>query len=274
MMNHDQTGIDWEDAFSNMSYIPNGSRFPEQWAKRAASFREQATGELDIAYGDHPRSRLDLFYPTGTPKGLAVIIHGGYWLAFDKSSWSDLAEGALSSGWAVAMPSYTLAPEASLADMTKQIALAIQTVAQRISGPIRLAGHSAGGHLATRMICENTPLEVEVLARIERIVSISGLHDLRPLLLHSMNAKLGLDMETARSESPALCKPVAGAEVIAWVGANERPEFLRQSALLVESWREHAMNIQLVAEADRHHFNVIDGLKTADHPLSSAFIGS
>lgn len=268
-----QTGIDWEDAFSNAAYIPDGMSFPGKWAARAAQFRETADCKLDVSYGDHPREKYDLFFPVGESRGLAVIIHGGYWLDFDKSSWSDLAEGALRHGWTVAMPSYTLAPEARIPDITRQVARAISDASGQVDGPIRLTGHSAGGHLATRMVCENTPLAPEIASRIERVVSVSGLHDLRPLLLHSMNDALKLDAESAAAESAALCAPISGVDVMAWVGANERPEFLRQSAVLAETWGRQGLRTKFVADPDRHHFNVIDGLKSADHPLALAFAG-
>ncbi|MDE0521169.1 MAG: alpha/beta hydrolase [Boseongicola sp.] len=269
----DHVGIDWEDAFSNAAYVPDGTRFPSLWADRAAAFRERTPCELDVPYGEHSRERFDLFFPACAPRGLAVFIHGGYWLDFDKSSWSDLAEGALRHGWTVAFPSYTLAPEACIPDITRQVSRAISAAAGLAEGPVRLAGHSAGGHLATRMVCENSPLPQEVRTRIERVVSISGLHDLRPLLLHSMNDDLGLDTETAAAESPALSAPGPDVEVTAWVGAYERPEFLRQSALLVESWRGQGLQAKFVVDPERHHFDVIDGLKAADHPLALAFAG-
>ena len=65
--------------------------------------------------------------------------------------------------------------------------------AGRIAGPVRLAGHSAGGHLVTRMICRDSPLEPVLQGRLEQVVSISGLHDLRPLMKTAMNATLRLD---------------------------------------------------------------------------------
>lgn len=269
----DQVGIDWEDAFSNADYIPDGMSYPDMWSKRAATFRDQQMGQLDIAYGDHPRERFDLFLPSAPPKGLVVIVHGGYWLAFDKSSWSDLAAGPLAHGWAVAMPSYTLAPEASLPQITTQIGRAIALAADMVDGPIRLTGHSAGGHLVTRMVCDTGPLPRPVAERVERVVSISGLHDLRPLLLHSMNDKLGLTSDTASAESAVLCQPLAGVDVTAWVGAGERPEFLRQSALLSEAWGRTGLTTRLIADPGTHHFNVIDGLKDPQSPLCRALAG-
>ncbi len=269
----DSAGIDWEDAFANAEYIPDAMGYRVTWAERAAAFRAARDGQFDVAYGDHPRERFDLFRPKTTPKGLVVIVHGGYWLAFDKSSWSDLAEGPLALGWAVALPSYTLAPEASIPEITAQIGRAVCAAAGMVDGPIRLTGHSAGGHLATRMACEAGPLPGEVARRVGRVVSISGLHDLRPLLHHSMNEKLGLTPDTAVSESAALSKPMAGVRVTACVGARERPEFLRQSALLAEAWGRAGIESSLVADPDTHHFNVIDGLKNPAHPLCQTLAG-
>ena len=269
----DAAAIDWEDAFANAAYIPDGMSYPGRWTARAKAFRDSFAGKRDIAYGDHPRERFDLFQPSHAPKGLAVIVHGGYWLDFDKSSWSDLAAGALAHGWAVALPSYVLAPEASIPEITAQIGRAVSTAAKQVAGPVRLTGHSAGGHLVTRLACKSGPLPYGVADRVDRVVSISGLHDLRPLLLNSMNAKLGLTPKTAAQESAALCVPFPHIHVTAWVGARERPEFLRQAALLTEAWGRAGIGASLVADPERHHFDVIDGLKAPDHPLCLAFAG-
>lgn len=264
----DPAGIDWEDAFINIDYIPNGISYPDFWATRAAEFRGAHKGQLDILYGPSPREKLDLFFPQEPPKGLVVIVHGGFWRAFDKSSWSDLAAGPLALGWAVAVPSYTLAPRATIPEITTQIGHAIRVAADLVDGPIRLTGHSAGGHLVSRMASGTGPLPQHVVKRLERVVPISGLHDLRPLMLNSMNKTLGLTVKSATTESPALLRPLEGIDVMSWVGAKERPEFLRQSALLAEAW-----DIPLITDPGQHHFNVIDGLKDPTHPLCQTVLG-
>jgi hypothetical protein len=48
--------------------------------------------------------------------------------------------------------------------------------------------------------------------------------------------------------------------VTAWVGANERPEFVRQNRALFDMWRGFETPMAIVEEAGRHHFDVIDGL--------------
>ena len=216
---------------------------------------------------------FDLFLPEAEPRGLAFFVHGGYWLAFDKSSWSHLAEGALQRGYAVVLPSYTLAPEVSVPAITREVATALSKAATLVAGPICLAGHSAGGHLVSRMLCRNAPLGPEVKSRLARVTSISGVHDLRPLLNTEMAAKLFRTSEEAWSESPALLEPEPGSQITCWVGANERPEFLRQNELLANIWRSFDVSTLAVVAPDRHHFNVIDDLANPQSELTRSFVG-
>jgi acetyl esterase/lipase len=266
---------DWDDAYANAAHIAGGDRWPDAWVELARHWREAcgARARLDIPYGEAPRNRYDLFVPEGTPRGLVVFIHGGYWLALDKSYWSHLSRGSLERGFAVAMPSYTLCPENRIAGITREVGAAITAAAARIDGPIFITGHSAGGHLAARMVCQTTPLPTDVAARIAHTVPISALADLRPLMRTSMNDTLHIEDAEAAAESPALLAPVPGARVTCWVGADERPEFRRQSALLANVWTELGASTALVEEAGRHHFDVIDGLEDPDHLLTRSLLG-
>ncbi|THF58894.1 alpha/beta hydrolase [Ollibium composti] len=268
---------DWDDAYANSPHIVGSEDLPDLWARQAKTFRDElaAAGRarLDIAYGSGERNRLDLFLPQGTPAGLAVFIHGGYWMAFDKGSWSHLARGAVERGYAVAMPSYTLCPDARIADISREVGAAIAKAADLVPGPVVLTGHSAGGHLASRMVSVTTPLPAAVQARIRNTVSISGVHDLRPLMTTGMNETLHLDEAEALAESPALLRPMAGARITCWVGGGERGEFLRQNALLANVWTGLGATTTAVVEPDRHHFSVIEGLADPDHALTRTLLG-
>ncbi|MCP4184760.1 MAG: alpha/beta hydrolase, partial [Hyphomicrobiales bacterium] len=209
--------MDWDDAYANREHVANAQDYFDKWEIIAPQFRQEwadGAGDLvmDESYGPGQREKLDLFVPVGEPKGLFVFVHGGYWVALDKSKWSHLALSALQQGWAVAMPSYTLCPDIKISGITKQIGAAIENAAARVEGPIVLAGHSAGGHLVSRMGCQNAPLDSSVIQRINRIISISGLHDLRPMLRLKLNDSLKLDAIEADAESPALLLPVEGLE--------------------------------------------------------------
>lgn len=265
---------DWDDAFNNMGYVGGSAALPDFWAGRAAKYRAQTRVDADISYGTHEREQFDLIWPDAKPRGLVVFVHGGFWMRLDKSYWTDLAEGARARGWAVAIPSYTLTPEARISDITLQIGAAIEAAGKRVAGPIRLAGHSAGGHLVTRMICENSPLSAQTRERVDHVLSISGLHDLRPLRQTAMNDTLGLTASEATEESPALLAPVFGARVSIWVGGGERPEFIRQARLLDMIWNGLDAQTELIIDDNHNHFTILEGLRSPNTRICTALLAA
>ena len=156
--------------------------------------------------------------------------------------------------------------------ITRQVAGAITAAATRVPGPLRLCGHSAGGHLVTRMVCRDGPLEPSVRRLVERVVSISGLHDLRPLLKTEMNRDFRMDEAEAAAESAVLATPIDGVELVCWVGADERPEFVRQSDLLANIWSGLGVATTVVQAPGRHHFDVIDDLADPASALVAALL--
>lgn len=267
---------DWDDAYANGPNIPGGDRWPAAWVEPAETFRDalaaDGRAQLDVAYGPGPRNRFDLYRPVGPAAGLVVFVHGGFWLALDKSYWSHLAQGALDGGYAVAMPSYTLCPAERIGGIVREVGAAIVHAAFLVEGPLALAEHSAGGHLVTRMVSDRSPLPDAVRTRVRHVLSISGLHDLHPLMRTAMNDRLRLDGAEAQAESPALLAPIGNARVTCWVGGGERSEFIRQTALLANIWTGLDARTCAVVEPDRHHFNVVDGLRHRDHPLTRALL--
>ena len=211
--------------------------------------------------------------PASTAIGLVVFVHGGYWMKLDKSYFSMLAAGPLVRGWAVAVPSYNLCPDVSIMEITREVGAAITSAAEMVTGPLCLTGHSAGGHLVTRMVTSTSPLPAALRARIRHTLSISGVHDLRPLLRTAMNTTLKLDEAEAQRESPALLVPLPGTRLTCWMGAAERSEFIRQNALLANAWTGLGAHTASVLEPDRQHLNVIDGLREARSALTTALVG-
>lgn len=265
---------DYDDAYANGPNIARADSWAPKWTDAAAAFRALwPAARLGVPYGQGARRVFDLFLPEGESLGLFVFVHGGYWLRNDGSLWSHLAAGPLARGYAVAIPSYRLCPEVRIGEIVGDVATAIAAASRLVAGPLVLAGHSAGGHLVSRMICAPSPLPSDVFARIERVVSISGVHDLRPLLRTEMKEPLRLDLEEARRESPALLEPVPGAKLVCWVGGAERAEFRRQNALLANVWTGLGAATAAYEAPDKHHFSVVDELENAGSGLMGALFG-
>lgn len=251
-----------DEAYNNRDFIEGADAFPPRWQARAKAFRQKlgARAILGQSYGDSPRQTYDLFMPEQSALGLMVFVHGGYWRMFDHSIWSYLATGALQHRWAVAMPSYDLCPQVRIPYITRQLAQFLSVISARVAGPITLTGHSAGGHLVSRMLAPDM-LAAPLSARIKGVVPISPVADLRPLLQTSMNDDFCLDLAAAEAESPVL-QPASHVPVRIWVGGAERPAFLDQARWLADAW-----GCEMTIAPHKHHFDVIDALEDPQSDL-------
>lgn len=261
---------DWDDAYANAAHIPDADSIVAGWSARTEAFLEEHRPEV-LSYGPEPRQFVDLYRPRGMSRGLVVFVHGGYWQMLSGGDFAFLAEGALARGYAVAMPTYTLAPAARISAITGEIRESLLLAITQVEGPVYLAGHSAGGHLVTRMMCSGM-LPEPVLGRVRHVLSISGVHDLRALRRTKMNDVLRLDAAEAATESPALLHPVEGVRVTCAVGADERPEFLRQTDLLANIWRGLGCDTRALQVPGRHHFDILDALSAKDGLLTQVFL--
>ena len=266
-----QTPTDPDDAYENRIHIPNADRHLAAWPKDAATFRKSFAGaDLNLAYGSSKRTHYDLFTPKGGIEaacGLAAFVHGGYWVALSKDDFSHMAAGLIARGWAVAILGYTLAPQARITQITQEISTAVEHLGKTGTGPLRLIGHSAGGHLVSRMMCDDITFGPVTTQRLDRVLSVSGLHDLRPLQRLAKNELWQLDDNESQAESPLLRTPRPGIDLVCLAGANERPEFIRQNAILPLAWQGLGANCHSQLLAGHNHFTIIETMTQPDSRL-------
>lgn len=267
-------GIDYEAEYNNRARVPDHGEHIAGWARDALAFREN-TPPTAIPYGPGERETLDLFTPAD-PRGEAtlVFIHGGYWQALDKSFFSHLARGANAHGISVAIPSYDLCPQVSVADIIAQMQVACRTLA-KLGRPLVVSGHSAGGHLAACMLAQDWEADAEPARRdlVRAGYAISGLFDLAPLVGTSINTALGLDSTAARAASPLFTPPLRfGLTFDAVVGGDESAEYHRQSESLVARWGEAGVATRFESLPGCHHFDVIAPLADPESAMTRRLV--
>lgn len=259
--------MDMNREYANMAFIPNaGAILARIEAAAKAYWDNPPFAAEDIAYGAHPRQTLRLCRPEGPAKGVLVFIHGGYWLSFSPADWAHLAHGALKRGWAAALPGYILAPEARVSAIRQDLQKALSVIAAKTTGPMVLTGHSAGGQLAARLACADA---VQADWRLKRVVPISPVGELEPMLANDMNADLKLDAAEVEAESPTRHTLAPGVAAHVWVGHQERPAFLWQARLLAERW-----DCPWSTAPGRNHFDVIEDLAQPDSALMDLLLGA
>jgi arylformamidase len=240
----------------------------ESWAAASKVLREQRPRHLNQAYGPGERTKWDL-YPATSPKAPCFVhIHGGYWQRGSKEIFACLAEGPLANGWSAALPGYTLAPEASLTQITNELRTAFdwlnaKSAEHGIEGPIIVTGWSAGGHL-TAFILDHP--------KVAAGLSISGVFELAPLRdSPQVNDKVKLTEVEVETLSPMRRPSVSKPLSIAY-GTGELP------AMIASSRDYHAYRSQahlpgdLIPIAKTNHFTILDELRVPDSNLTRAVV--
>ncbi len=269
--------IDYEVEYNNRARVPEHPAILARWQRDAAAFRaSHKNSELGLAYGKSERQRIDLFWPDAVRNTrIALFIHGGYWRALERESFSHLAAGANARGLAFALAGYDLCPTVMIIEIIEQVRAAAAFLGRRHGGPIVACGHSAGGHLAGCLVGTDWKKRgADLPADLTPAgLSISGLFDLTPLLQTSMNADLKLDVAEIQRTSPIFWPvPPAAHAFDAWVGADESPEFLRQSRIIADAWQQKGIATRYEAVTGANHFTVLDPLAKPDSPLTARLV--
>jgi arylformamidase len=249
-------GIDYEVEYNNRARVPENPAIMAGWARDAAAWRE-LHAPRSIRYGAGVRNTIDLF-PGDNNGPIVAFIHGGYWQAFDGSSFSHLAAGLNAHGIGVAIPSYDLCPAVTVDQIIGQMRAASRELA-RLGRSLVISGHSAGGHLSACMLATDWPALDASLPRdlVVGAYSISGLFELEPMVETSINKALRLDSATAVAASPLFWKAPARGSLDAVVGENESAEYFRQSRTIVDRWGAAGLATRFGTVPSANHFTAI-----------------
>jgi arylformamidase len=266
-----------ERGYNNRAAVPDHPRWFARYAELSAAACARHPPQRDLRYGPGRRETLDLFVPAGGARATFAFIHGGYWRALDKADFSFVATPFVAAGIAVANVNYDLCPDVSIATIVDECRRAVAWLvregeAHGAPAPIVVGGHSAGGHLAASLLATDWSAQGLAADPIAGAVSLSGVHDLAPLLLSSYNADLRLDAAEVARMSPVNLMPRTRAPLLIAVGADETSEFLRQSRILWDRWpgnRPAGTNAPLMVP-QRNHFSVVGDYADADSELTRA----
>jgi arylformamidase len=257
-------------AYNNVAHV--GPEFAaekrEGWAAASKALREQRPKHLDLSYASGERTKWDLFPATDPGAPCFVHIHGGYWQRGSRETFACLAEGALAHGWSAALPGYTLAPEASLTQITSELRTAFDWLDANgaehgIEGRVIVTGWSAGGHLTALMLDH---------PKVAAGLSISGVFELAPLRdsphVNDQVRLTEVEIETlSPMRRPGVDKPFSIA-----YGTGELP------AMIASSRDYHAYRARahlpgdLIPVTNTNHFTILDQFRDPHSRLTRAVL--
>ncbi len=267
--------LDLEAEYNNRRRVPEYGEINARWERASAAYRKDAKCELDKPYGRTERQKFDLFHPpSGTPQGVVVFIHGGYWQRGDRKAYSFIAREFNARGLSVAVPSYTLCPEATVMQIVDEMRQCMKAVFAATKMRPAVTGNSAGGHLTGAMVATDWAKVGGVPADLVRAgYAISGVFDLAPLIPTSINELAKLNAASAREASPLFWPaPAKDRTFVAAVGGDESQEFIRQSLEIAKAWSSAGVKAECVIVPSTNHFTVVDELASAESAMVARLV--
>ncbi len=176
----------------------------------------------DVAYGDDPRQKLDVYIRKGTQPGAPVIIffYGGTWDSGSKNDYLFAAQALAAKGAVVVVPDYRIYRQvtfpAFLDDGAAATAWTFNNIA-RWGGDTKavfLAGHSAGAYIALMLALDAHYLKADGVAAssLAGVIGISGPYDFLPITVPEIepifdvvpNLEVTQPIHYARGDAPPL----------------------------------------------------------------------
>ena len=271
----------WLDAEYDMrARHPEHVQIGARWQTASALVQRLESWRGDVRYGPGENETLDIYPTPAANAPVLVFIHGGYWRSSDKSLHAFLAPSFTAAGALVVVPNYALCPAVTIEHIALQLTRALAWV-HRHAGlyggdPQRIvvAGHSAGGHLATMMLgCRWKDVDPSLPANlVSGALAISGLYDLEPLR-HApfIRDDIRLAPASVRRLSPAFF-PRPRKPLVTAVGGDETAEFRRQSALIRDQWGPTSVPASETIPS-ANHFTILHNLADPNGRLHRHALG-
>ena len=117
-------------AYDNNAAVKNSAALIAERNQLSETLRASRKSFLDVPYGDRERTKIDLYPAADKAAPCLVFLHGGYWQRNSREVFAMLVEGVAAHGWSVAIPGYSLAPDASLTDIVTEISQSLDWLAE------------------------------------------------------------------------------------------------------------------------------------------------
>lgn len=233
----------------------------------------------DLAYGDHPLRKLDI-YPAagdGNPP-VHIFFHGGYWRAQDKQNFACVAAPLVAAGVTTVVVNYELCPGSTLDGVVESALAALGWVSREIArfggdpGRISLSGHSAGAHLVAECLAHDWSAEGVDPGAIVGAVLISGIYDPRSAIGTSVNADIRLTEDVALRRDVERRPVQVACPASLFVGGLEPWHWIDQTYRYAHHLHRSGANPEVHVLPRWGHFDILNDLVEGEGPISNAIL--
>ncbi len=268
VMNPDDFEIDWKKFYDTMN-------------ERTAAVRNEFPHHLDLAYGDDPKQKLDLYLPSGdiTDAPVFLFLHGGGFREGDRAHYGAVAEPFARQGIITAVASYRLTGDGfQYPDQPNDTKNALKWLYANVQGyggdpeSLYVGGHSAGAILAADIGVDRKWMWAAGIPRhaLKGIVPISGPYDMRQQGREGEVNSYAPTAELGKAASPILHVGDPAPAAVVAVGSTEK--YVASTEELTEKLKAAGSNVQYILLEGEDHKDTALSLANPDSALFQAVL--
>ena len=268
VMHPDEFEIDWGKFYDTMN-------------ERTAAVRQEFPHHLDLAYGDDPKQKLDLYLPAGDVSGAPVFLflHGGGFREGDRAHYGAVAEPFVRQGIITAVASYRLTGDGfhypdQPTDAKKAIKWLYENIQKYGGDPesLYVGGHSAGAILSADIGVDRKWMWAAGIPRhaLKGIALISGPYDMRQQGRPGEQYSYAPTAELREQASPILHVGDPAPAAVVAVGSTEK--YVTSTEELTEKLNAAGSAAQYVLLDGEDHKDTALSLANPDSALFQAVL--
>lgn len=258
--------------------------FYEWGHRRMLEVRSDVRHVLDLAYGDDPKQKLDIYLPSGELRDSPVLIymHGGGFFEGDRVDYAFLASAVVERGIILVLPSYRLCSDGnSILDAVSDTRAVVNWVYRHIAdhggnaGSIILSGHSAGAIMAANIVTDLAWMDEFDIPQsaLKAAVLVSGIYDF-PVDYNSRNeiftsAEVKHAMSAVRNIGSLLEKILLAAGS---VETGPRDDYVASAHMFRDALTSAGGDVDLMILPDKNHIETSRVVGEADSPVFQAIV--
>lgn len=279
----DYTQKQLDDAFEQTLWAPNFEELRDKNKARCAEMRARYE-HFERRYGEGPDETLEILPAKQANAPVLLFVHGGRWRPQPDNAFVYFADTVVDAGaHLVAARFSTLDPPRAatrMPDMIGELRRAVAWLAANAASfggdpsRIHVIGHSSGAHLTSVLLTTKWPRFGAPADVLKSGTCVSGMYELRPVLLSARSAYVKLSAAEEDEFSAIRHLDRLRCPVTVAYGSKESPEFQRQGREFAAALRAQRLPGRELVLTGLNHFEGIRSMIERESPLAGAVLGN
>lgn len=275
----DYTQEELDNAYEQSIWAPNFPEMRDRAKQRSAEVRASVPN-FERSYGPTADETLEILPAGKTRASVVLFIHGGRWLPQPENAFIYFADTLTAAGaHFVAARFATLTPKpgavrmSNMIDQLRRAVIWLHRNAAEFGGDsekIHVMGHSSGSHLTSVLLTTDWTRFGLPATVLKSGTCVSGMYDLRPVLLSSRGDYVKLSAEEEDEFSAIRHLDRVRCPILVAYGDKESPEFQRHGRTFTAALKEAGHKATTLVLAGCNHFEGIQTMTDAQSPLAKA----